>query len=451
MTDINNTIQLGDCYDVMRAIPDSSVDMLLTDPPYGTTNCAWDCKIDIPAFFDQVWRVCKRNAAVLIFSQLPFACDLINAARRQYRYDIVWVKNRGVGFMNARKMPLRAHELILAFYKALPTYNPQMTKGTPYKVKSNGKCAKCYEVRENVLTINHGTRYPLDVLKYANVNNGQHSTQKPLALVENLIRQYSNPGELVLDPFAGSGTTAVAAHNTGRRFIAVEKDPAIHAIASARLACAQMQKKRKQNCLPNNYMSRLLPYKEAAAYIGMSESTLYKLMRKGEIFPESHVPNPNGKWSRVPMFSTDDLDLIKEQLYPKPDPAVYLIREEAAKFARIKIGMLKDYKNDLHPEYAWHNGKRHVYYRKDELRALRKRLDRESTPPKGYVTPQEFAKKIGSTAWAVRKYAQLNKLPLFRSRTHLQQYYPEAALRSIVGQIEYGKQYNQRGGSHKQK
>lgn len=245
MTDITNTIQLGDCYDVMRDIPDGSIDMLLTDPPYGTTNCVWDCKIDIPAFFDQAWRVCKQNAAVLIFSQLPFACDLINAARRQYRYDIVWAKNRGVGFMNARKMPLRAHELILTFYKALPTYNPQMTKGTPYKVKSHGKCAKCYEVRENVLTINHGTRYPLDVLKYANVNNGQHSTQKPLALVENLIRQYSNPGDLVLDPFAGSGTTAVAAHNTGRRFIAIEKDQAIHAIASARLACAQMQKKEE--------------------------------------------------------------------------------------------------------------------------------------------------------------------------------------------------------------
>ena len=198
-------------------------------------------------------------------------------------------------------------------------------------------------------------------------------------------------------------------------------------------------------------MSRLLPYKEAAAYIGMSESTLYKLTRRGEIFPESQMPNPRGMGTPILLFSTDDLDLIKEQFYPKPDPAVYLIREEAAKFARIKIGMLKDYKDDLHPEYAWHNGKRHVYYRKDELRALRKRLDKENTPPKGYTTPQEFAKKIGSTAWAVRKYAQLNKLPLFRSRTHLQQYYPEAALRSIVPQIEYGKQYNQRGGSHKQK
>lgn len=198
-------------------------------------------------------------------------------------------------------------------------------------------------------------------------------------------------------------------------------------------------------------MSRLLPYEEAAKYIGMSESTLYKLTRRGEIFPESHVPNPNGKWSLVPMFNTDDLELVKKQLYPKPDPAVYLIREEAAKFARIKIGMLKDYKSDLHPEYAWHNGKRHVYYRKDELHALRKRLDKENTPPKGYITPQEFAKKIGSTAWAVRKYAQLNKLPLFRSRTHLQQYYPENALHSIVGQIEYGKQYNQRGGTHKRK
>lgn len=198
-------------------------------------------------------------------------------------------------------------------------------------------------------------------------------------------------------------------------------------------------------------MSRLLPYKEAAAYIGMSESTLYKLMRKGEIFPESHVPNPNGKWSRVPMFSTDDLDLIKEQLYPTPDPKRYLILEEAARFINMKVSMLRRLTNELEPLYAWKNGKRHAYYPKDKLLALRARMDKENTPPEGYITPQEFAVKIGSTTWVVRRYAQLNKLPHFRVKCSRQCYYPESGLRSIVGQIEYGKQYNQRGWSHKQK
>ena len=236
MKDLINTIQLGDCYELMRRLPDGSVDLLLTDPPYGTTHCAWDCKIDIAAFFEQVWRVCKHNAAVLIFSQLPFACDLINAARKLYRYDIVWVKNRGLGFLNAHKMPLRAHELILTFYRALPTFNPQMTTGTPYKAKSNGKCTKCYAVNDSVVSISHGTRYPVDVLKYANVNNGQHGTQKPLALVENLVKQYSDKGDLVLDPFGGSCTTAVACHRTGRRYICFEKDTDNFAAASKRLA-----------------------------------------------------------------------------------------------------------------------------------------------------------------------------------------------------------------------
>ena len=196
-------------------------------------------------------------------------------------------------------------------------------------------------------------------------------------------------------------------------------------------------------------MSRLLPYKEAAAYIGMSESTLYKLTRRGEIFPESQMPNPRGMGTPILLFNTDDLELVKRQLYPKPDPAVYLIREEAAKFARIKIGMLKDYKDDLQPEYAWHNGKRHVFYPKEKLLALRKRLDAENTPPKGYITPQAFAEKVGVATDTVRKYAELNRLPSFRCKKQRQRYYPERALESIRDQIEFGKQYNEKGGTHK--
>lgn len=198
-------------------------------------------------------------------------------------------------------------------------------------------------------------------------------------------------------------------------------------------------------------MSRLLPYKEAAAYIGMSESTLYKLTRRGEIFPESQMPNPRGMGTPILLFSTDDLDLIKEQLYPTPDPKRYLILEEAARFININVSMLRRLTNELAPVYAWKNGKRHAYYPKDKLLALRARLDKENTPPEGYITPQEFALKIGSTTWAVRRYAQLNKLPHFRVKRSGQCYYPENGLRSIVGQIEYGKQYNRKGGKHKRK
>ena len=198
-------------------------------------------------------------------------------------------------------------------------------------------------------------------------------------------------------------------------------------------------------------MRRLLPYEEAAAYIGMKPYTLYRLMRKGEIFPESQMPNPNDKGAPVLMFATDDLDLIKEQLYPTPDPKRYLILEDAAKFINIKVSMLRRLTNELAPVYAWKNGKRHAYYPKEKLLALRARMDKQNTPPEGYVTPQEFAVKIGSTTWAVRRYAQLNKLPYFRVKCSRQCYYPERGLRSIVGQIEYGKQYNRKGGKHKRK
>ena len=233
-------IHLGDCYELLPAIPTGSVDLLLTDPPYGTTNAAWDGKIDIPAFFEQVWRACKPNAAVLIFSQLPFACDLINAARNRYRYDIVWAKNDPTGFLNAKKMPLRAHELILVFYRALPTFNPQKTHSTPYHSKGSRRKSEIYGPRGDSLNPEtqslDGSRYPTDVLRYRRERHAPHPTQKPLALVENLILQYSNPGDLILDPFAGSGTTALAARNTARRCIAIERDPSIHATALRRLA-----------------------------------------------------------------------------------------------------------------------------------------------------------------------------------------------------------------------
>lgn len=196
-------------------------------------------------------------------------------------------------------------------------------------------------------------------------------------------------------------------------------------------------------------MKRLIPYEEAAEYIGIRPVTLYKLMRRGEIFPDSKKPNPRGVGAPILLFDTEDLDLIKEQFYKKPDPNIYLIREKAAAYIHMKIQALREYNDELAPKYAWVNGKRHVFYPKDNLLALRKRLDAENTPPKGYVTPQAFAEKVGVATDTVRKYAELNRLPSFRCKKQRQRYYPERALESIRDQIEFGKQYNEKGGTHK--
>lgn len=196
-------------------------------------------------------------------------------------------------------------------------------------------------------------------------------------------------------------------------------------------------------------MKRLLSCEDAAAYIGISTATLKRLIGRGEIFPDSKDPNPSGKGAPMLMFDVEDLDLVREYLYPKPDPAVYLIREEAAEFIHISVFSLNKYNKELAPKYAWVNGKRHVFYPKDNLLALRKRLDAENTPPKGYITPQAFAEKLGVATDTVRKYAELNRLPSFRCKKQRQRYYPERALESIRDQIEFGKQYNEKGGTHK--
>ena len=128
----------GDCFDFMKDIPDGSVDCIITDPPYGTTNCKWDKAPDLKLFFEHGFRVLKGNGPLISFSQLPFAVDLINACRKYFRYEIIWQKTMAEGFLNANKMPLRAHENILVFYRKLPVYNPQKTKGAPYKSRYGG-------------------------------------------------------------------------------------------------------------------------------------------------------------------------------------------------------------------------------------------------------------------------------------------------------------------------
>lgn len=220
----------------MKDIPDGSVDLILCDLPYGTTECEWDRVIPFDLLWAQYNRILKPNGPVVLFATQPFATDLINSNRRAFRYEWVWEKDKRVGFLNAKKMPLRVHELILVFYRKLPTYNPQMWEGTPY-IKARTIHSDIYGNQKNTLTINDGKRYPVDVLKFGKSKDiGLHPTQKPVALLEYLVRTYTNEGDTVLDNCMGSGSTGVAVKRVGgRHFIGIEQNQNYFDIARERI------------------------------------------------------------------------------------------------------------------------------------------------------------------------------------------------------------------------
>jgi site-specific DNA-methyltransferase (adenine-specific) len=242
-----NQILLGDCYELMKGIPDGSIDLVLTDPPYNTTDCDWDKNpIDLVELWDYVKRILKPKGAVVMTGSQPFTTDLICSNRAWFRYELVWKKSLPTGHLNARKFPLKAHENILVFSPVRGTYNPILRKNR----KIGGKKRAATELFSNFnlkaeRTLDLDKGYPLSILEFSSVYHTreglQHPTQKPIALFEYLIRTYSNPGETILDPFAGSGTTALAAHATGRNFICFEKEAKYWEIANKRLALAQMQ------------------------------------------------------------------------------------------------------------------------------------------------------------------------------------------------------------------
>ena len=229
-----------DCLEGMKRLADGSVDMILTDPPYGTTNNQWDRRVSLEAMWAEFLRVSKENAAIVIFSQLPFGAELIMSKPKLFRYEWIWLKPQGTSFMNAKKMPLRAHENILVFYRKLPTYNPQYWQGKPYRMVQERSPGGCYGFRvSRTETISDGRRYPLDVLT-GHVMRGfgyraLHPTQKPLEILEYLIRTYTNEGELVLDNCMGSGSTAVACINTNRHYIGYETEAEYVEIAKQRI------------------------------------------------------------------------------------------------------------------------------------------------------------------------------------------------------------------------
>ena len=235
----------GDCLERMKEIPDGSVDMVLADPPYGTTACKWDTVIDLPLMWEQLKRVIKPNGAIVMTASQPFTSALIMSNVAMFKYDWVWQKPKGTGHLNAKKMPMRDKEDVLVFYSKQATYNPQFLPGDAYREKSGGKNTKGYAgygADKRTGNNNDGKRFPKQVIKFGVVERGTvHPTQKPVALMEYLVRTYTHEGDTVLDFTMGSGTTGVACLSTGRDFIGIELDPGYFQIASERIASAQQK------------------------------------------------------------------------------------------------------------------------------------------------------------------------------------------------------------------
>ena len=187
----------------------------------------------------QLKRIVKPNGAIVLMASQPFTSALVMSNVGMFRYDLKWIKTQATGFYNANRMPLRAHEDIIVFYQSLPSYNPQKTAGEPY-VQKRGSASEVYQGKDLSVTVNEtGMRHPLSWRVFQRDADKTHPTQKPVALMEYLIKTYTNAGETVLDFTCGSGTTGVAAANTGRRFIGIERDPDYFTVASARIQKAQ--------------------------------------------------------------------------------------------------------------------------------------------------------------------------------------------------------------------
>ena len=231
----------GECIEQMKLIPSGSIDAIITDPPYGTTACKWDSVIDFELMWEQLNRIIKPNGAIVLFGSEPFSSALRMSNIKNYKYDWIWEKTTKTNHLNAKKQPLRRSELISVFYKKQPTYNPQglveteVSNFRPNHFKYK-KGEKVYgEQREHSNKSNY-TNYPDNILIFANPNSKSlHPTQKPVELMEYLIKTYTNEGETVLDFTMGSGSTGVAAKNLNRNFIGIELDDKYFNIAKERI------------------------------------------------------------------------------------------------------------------------------------------------------------------------------------------------------------------------
>jgi len=227
-----NLVQ-GDCLERMKEIPDGSVDMVLTDPPYGTTACKWDSIIPLEPMWNQLKRIIKPNGAIVMTASQPFTTKLISSNYKMFSCQWIWEKEQGVNFMLSKKQPMKVHEDVIVFSLKQPTYNPQMTAGNPY-LSGKGDSGDVTGKVKKIQTKNKGTRYPRSIQKI-NRQTGLHPTQKPVALMEYLIKTYTNENQTILDFTMGSGSTGVACVNTGRNFIGIELDEDYFKIANERI------------------------------------------------------------------------------------------------------------------------------------------------------------------------------------------------------------------------
>ena len=232
----------GDCLELMKQIPDRSVDMVLCDLPYGTTACKWDSIIPFEPLWRQYNRVIKNNGAICLFGSEPFSTELRHSNLKMFKYDWIWHKEQGANFMLCKYQPYKVHEIISVFSKRTHNYYPQMTIGKPY-ISGKGSSGEITGSVVKKQTKNNGTRYPKSIQKFSTdkAKGTLHPTQKPVTLLEYLIRTYTNEGDVVLDNCMGSGSTGVACVNTGREFIGIEKDPGYFEIARKRIQEAQEQ------------------------------------------------------------------------------------------------------------------------------------------------------------------------------------------------------------------
>ena len=221
----------GECLEEMAKLPDNSVDMVLTDPPYGTTACKWDSVIPFEPMWEQLKRVTKKRAAIVMTASQPFTSALVMSNVKMFKYCWVWRKSKPTGHLNAKKQPLKTYEDVAVFYWNQCCYNPQGTLPTDKMVKrtNRGNYGECSKTTRQTVT-----NYPRNIVEFPSID-GVHQTQKPVALMEYLIKTYTNEGETVLDFTMGSGTTGVACANLGREFIGIELDAGYFEIAKKRI------------------------------------------------------------------------------------------------------------------------------------------------------------------------------------------------------------------------
>ena len=242
---MNQNIQLyhGDCLEVMKNIPDKSVDMILCDLPYGTTECKWDRFVDNRLMWEHYNRILKESGNIILFASQPFTTKLIESNPKMFRYEILWIKTRPTGFANANYRPMKKHENILVFTKASTstagnnhaTYNPQGLIECERKVKRTSRGYQGERQNSKDEYVSKFTNYPTSIVEFPSEGKTVHPTQKPVDLLKYLIKTYSNGGETVLDNCMGSGSTGVACVNTNRKFIGIELDENYFNIAKERI------------------------------------------------------------------------------------------------------------------------------------------------------------------------------------------------------------------------